>query len=257
MSLSDFPLSFSLSFPVYLSSRLLSLSFILVTGMIATSFLALQDLGVAMVTVLKNLTNLFIIGGDFFLFGKVYNRYVWCTLALMIVSAICGSFTDLAFSPRGYSWQLINCAMTASYSLSLRLLMERYASSCATGGKKTLNEMSMVFYNNMLSIPLLVPLALCRGELAGNTFDGVSKNPRFVLAASLSVLCAFAISFSSLWFLSTTSATTYSLVGSINKVPLACIAVILSRVPVTLNNGFSISIGLVASIMFVWAKQRN
>lgn len=224
--------------------------------MIATSFLALQDLGVAMVTVLKNTTNLFIICGDYVLFGKVYNRYVWCTLALMIVSASCGSFTDLAFSARGYSWQLINCAMTASYSLSLRLLMERYV-SCAQGGKKPLNEMSMVFYNNLLSIPLLVPLALSRGELAAETFDGVSHNPRFVLAASLSVLCAFAISFSSLWFLSTTSATTYSLVGSINKVPLACIALIFSRVPVTLDNGLSISIGLVASIMFVWAKQMN
>ena len=194
--------------------------------------------------------------GDYFLFGKVYNRYVWCTLALMIVSAICGSVTDLGFSARGYSWQLINCAMTASYSLSLRLLMERHA-SCARGGKKTLNEMSMVLYNNLLSIPLLVPLALSRGELADEAFHGVSDNPRFVLAASLSVLCAFAISFSSLWFLSTTSATTYSLVGSINKLPLACVAVVLSGNPVTLDNGLSISIGLVASIMFVWAKQMN
>lgn len=222
--------------------------------MIATSFLALQDLGVAMVTVLKNVTNLFTICGDYFIFGKVYNRYVWCTLALMIVSAICGSVTDLAFSARGYSWQLVNCAMTASYSLSLRLLMERYV-SCTTGGKR-LNEMSMLFYNNLLSIPLLVPLALSRGELAGGKFDGVSSNPWFVLAAGLSVLCAFAISFSSLWFLSTTSATTYSLVGSINKVPLACIAMILSRVPVTLTNGLSISVGLAASILFVWAKQK-
>jgi len=223
--------------------------------MIATSFLALQDLGVAMVTVLKNTTNLFIICGDYFLFGRVNNRYVWCTLALMIVSAMCGSVTDLAFSARGYSWQLVNCAMTAFYSLSLRLLMERYA-SCTPGGKR-LKEMSIVFYNNLLSIPLLVPLAFSRGELTGAKFDGVSNNPHFLLAASLSVLCAFAISLSSLWFLSTTSATTYSLVGSINKVPLACIAVILSQAPVKLNNGLSISIGLAASILFVWAKQKN
>ena len=40
-------------------------------GMIFTSFFALKALGVPMATVLKNLTNLFTIGGDFFLYKKV------------------------------------------------------------------------------------------------------------------------------------------------------------------------------------------
>lgn len=223
--------------------------------MIATSFLALQDLGVAMVTVLKNLTNLFIICGDYLLFDKVYNRYVWWTLVLMTVSAICGSITDLAFSLQGYSWQLLNCAMTASYSLSLRFLMERYVSKAP--GTKKLNEISMVFYSNLLSIPLLCPLALARGELSTTIFRGVANNPHFALVASLSAVLSFGISFSSLWFLSTTTATTYSLVGSLNKVPLTCIAVLLSQVPISFENGLSILIGVVASIMFVWAKKMN
>ena len=41
--------------------------------MIWTSFPALQLLGVAMVTVLKNLTNLFTITGDIAFFGKRYS----------------------------------------------------------------------------------------------------------------------------------------------------------------------------------------
>lgn len=40
-------------------------------GMIFTSFFALKNLGVPMATVLKNLTNLFTIGGDFLLYRKV------------------------------------------------------------------------------------------------------------------------------------------------------------------------------------------
>ncbi len=40
-------------------------------GMIFTSFFALKALGVPMATVLKNLTNLFTIGGDYFLYRKV------------------------------------------------------------------------------------------------------------------------------------------------------------------------------------------
>jgi len=231
------------------------MSFSPLLGMIATSFLALQDLGVAMVTVLKNLTNLFIICGDYFLFEKVYNRYVWLTLALMTVSAICGSLTDLAFSWKGYSWQLVNCATTASYSLSLRLLMERYISE--DPGTKKLNEMSMVFYNNLLSIPLLGPLALARGEFSRTIFQGLANDSRFIVAACLSAMLSFGISFCSLWFLSTTTATTFSLVGSINKVPLAFIALVLSPVPMTLGNALSITIGLLAAIMFVWTKQNK
>ena len=52
-------------------------------GMIFTSFFALKALGVPMATVLKNLTNLFTIGGDFFLYRKVRLR-----LTLLYPSAL-------------------------------------------------------------------------------------------------------------------------------------------------------------------------
>ena len=41
-------------------------------GMIWTSFFALKNLGVPMATVLKNVTNLFTIVGDYLLYGKVH-----------------------------------------------------------------------------------------------------------------------------------------------------------------------------------------
>jgi GDP-mannose transporter len=95
------------------------------TGMIWTSFFALKDLGVAMATVLKNLTNLFTIGGDWLLYGRTYGIGVWLTLALMALSAFCGAVTDLAFSASGYTWQMINCLFTAAYSLYLRGVMDK------------------------------------------------------------------------------------------------------------------------------------
>ena len=51
-----------------------------------------------MATVLKNLSNLLTVGGDYLYFGKVYGASVWLTLALMTLSAVCGAATDLAFS---------------------------------------------------------------------------------------------------------------------------------------------------------------
>lgn len=65
---------------------------------------------------------------------------------------------------------------------------------------------------------------------------------------------AFGISFASLWFLSTTTATSYSLVGSLNKIPVALIGLVAFNVPWNLENLASILVGLVAGIVFVKAK---
>ena len=50
---------------------------------------------------------------------------MWLTLALIAISAICGAVTDLSFNLTGYMWQILNCALTAGYSLSLRGAMDK------------------------------------------------------------------------------------------------------------------------------------
>lgn len=56
---------------------------------------------------------------------QTYGAGVWSTLALMGVSAVCASATDLAFNLNGYLWQLVNCLFTAGYSLYLRGVMDK------------------------------------------------------------------------------------------------------------------------------------
>jgi GDP-mannose transporter len=80
------------------------------------------------------------------------------------------------------------------------------------------------------------------------------QDPYFLLAACASALLAFFMSFASLWFLSTTTATTYSLVGSLNKIPVALIGLVAFNVPWSLQNLASVLVGLVAGIIFVKAK---
>ena len=88
-------------------------------GMLITSFFSLRYVQVAMVTILKNITNLLTAVGEMYLFKKRHSRRVWGSLLLMIVSAVCGGFTDLAFHPTGYLWQGANCLFTAAYSVTL------------------------------------------------------------------------------------------------------------------------------------------
>ena len=82
-----------------------------------------------------------------------------------------------------------------------------------------------VYYNNALSLPLLCIVAAVNGEFGRVAAEPAIYVRGFQAAACLSAFCGFIISFCSLWFLSTTTATTFSLVGSLNKVPVTSLAV--------------------------------
>lgn len=58
-------------------------------------------------------------------------------------------------------------------------------------------------------------------------------------------------------FLSTTTATTFGLVGSLNKIPLAVIGLVAFNAPWSNQNVASIGVGLIAGIVFVRAKQQR
>mmetsp|Transcript_20692 Transcript_20692/g.62363 ORF Transcript_20692/g.62363 Transcript_20692/m.62363 type:complete len:209 (-) Transcript_20692:358-984(-) len=118
-----------------------------------------------------------------------------------------------------------------------------------------MNGLSMVMYNNLLSLPLLVLVAVLNGEIFTVFKEQSLRDPRFQAAVCMSVTCGFLISFCSLWFLSSTTATTYSLVGSLNKLPLAIVGLIFFDHVWNTENIVSILVGLIAGIVFARAKQ--
>ena len=114
--------------------------------MLATGIWALQLVGVAMVTIMKNLSNLITITGDYFMFGRTYNIYVWLSLVLISASAVVGAKTDVQFTWWGYGAQLLNCVFTAAYSLCLRGIMDkvRLVSLCSCFDRDCLARMWVV-----------------------------------------------------------------------------------------------------------------
>ncbi|OIV95559.1 hypothetical protein TanjilG_02914 [Lupinus angustifolius] len=79
----------------------------------------------------------------------------------LIISAVSGGITDLSFDVVGYGWQISNCVLTACYSLTLRWVMDEAKKSTKSG---SLNEVSMVLLNNLLSLPFAIILILIFGE---------------------------------------------------------------------------------------------
>lgn len=224
-------------------------------GMIGSSFYALQHVGVAMVTVWKNVSNFVTAVCDVTIFKKSYSAPVWATLFLMLLSAIVGAYTDINFTWSGYSWQIANCAFTSAYALYLRSVMDKVAEH--TTNKQKMDEFSMVYYNNLLSIPPIVVLIFFFGEHRTLLHQPALHNPMFLAVALVGGLIGFGISFSALWFLSQTTATIYSLVGALNKIPVAVIGILVFRDPTSPQNLASILIGLGAGILFTYAKSRG
>ncbi|CAA0813192.1 GDP-mannose transporter GONST1 [Striga hermonthica] len=226
---------------------------IIFVGMLVSSMFSLKYINVAMVTVLKNVTNVMTAVGEMYLFNKHHDSRVWAALFLMIISAISGGFTDLSFHAVGYTWQFINCLLTASYSLTLRRVMDTAKQVTKSG---ELNEFSMVMLNNSLSLPLGVILLFVFNEVDYLSQTPLLRLPSFWLVMTFSGLLGLAISFTSMWFLHQTGATTYSLVGSLNKVPLSVAGILLFNVPTSLENSASIFFGLSAGVLFARAKIR-
>jgi len=220
-----------------------------------TSFYALRNLGVAMVTVLKNLTNFLVIFGDLYVFNKRYSLGVWATLLLMLASALCSAATDLAFNAAGYTWQLVNNLFTAGYSLMLRWVITRMGVITQRSGGT--DELGMVVYNNLLSIPMIFALIFITGEAGRLDQEVAIWHTGFQVAAVMSAVIGFWISVASMWFLSCTTATMFSLVGSLNKIPLAMLGMVLFKAPTSTNNVISVMIGLAAGVVFAHAKSQS
>ena len=114
----------------------------------------------------------------------------------------------------------------------------------------------MVYYNNALSVPPLILLTLVTGELPGLLSRPYPfwSSPAFYVVVLMGALVGFGVSFASIWCMSRTSATLYSLTGSMNKVVVAVVGVWLFQERATPVNLVSIALGLAAGILFVFAK---
>lgn len=224
---------------------------IIFIGMLVSGMYSLKYINIAMVTILKNMTNILTAIGEFYMFQKRQNQKVWTAMFLMIISAISGGITDLSFNTTGYAWQIGNCILTASYSLTLRRVMDKAKQHTKSG---SLNEFSMVLLNNMLSLPFAIVLILMFDEWNYLVNVEVIQLPMFWVMATASGLLGLAISFTSMWFLSQTGPTTYSLVGSLNKIPISITGLVLFNVPLSVPSFFSILFGLFAGVFFAQAK---
>ncbi|KAA0161555.1 hypothetical protein FNF28_05012 [Cafeteria roenbergensis] len=213
------------------------------TLMLYTSFESLKRLHVPSVTIFKNVTNIVIAAGAWWWFGEKVNLYVGLSLGMVVLGALLAGATDLSFDLEGYTWMAINCVSTAAYVLYMRGTV-----------KAPLSAWDKAFLNNAISVPLSLLLATGIGEIPDGITSPELTAPAFIAALALSGCVGFALNLTSLWCVSETSATTYSMVGALNKIPLAVLGTLLFGAPMDARSGTMVAFGLAAGMVYAYAK---
>uniref|UniRef100_A0A7S2SW66 Sugar phosphate transporter domain-containing protein n=1 Tax=Rhizochromulina marina TaxID=1034831 RepID=A0A7S2SW66_9STRA len=213
--------------------------------MLMTSFRSFKFLNVPIITVFKNLTNILIVAGDWYWHGQRITLGIIAAFGVMVVGAVFAAKNDVLFSFEGYCWMLGNCLSTASYVLYMK-----------TATKSVdISKFGMVFYNNLLSVPLLLPLAFGLGEVdtaLANLDIITSLNFLFVNIVAGSM--GFFLNLASLWCVSATSATTYALVGSVNKIPVALLGAFLFDAAISSQGAIYIGVSMCGGFIYSYVK---
>ena len=213
-------------------------------GMLCSGFLALTYVSVPMVTVTKNCANLITVFGDAFIFKEYTPPLTVISVLLMTLAAIMASFNDLEFNAMGYIWLVVNCLCTSSYVLYMRF--------ASTNIKLT--KWGMIYYNNLLSACILLPVCFLNGELPGAFSNSAVMNWDYFFINFVAAFLGFYLNFASLWCVGSTSATTYAIVGSLNKVPITVLGFLLFDAKMTDNGIIFLTLATLAGFLYAYSK---
>ena len=117
--------------------------------------IALKYLNVPMFSSFRRFTTIIVMFGEYRLYGRVPPADQRNAVLVMTGGAAIAGFTDLTFSLPGYCWVLTCAVSTALYLLFISKL----------GRESGLNDLGLLFYNNLLALPFMGASLLLSGEL--------------------------------------------------------------------------------------------
>mmetsp|Transcript_37864 Transcript_37864/g.113174 ORF Transcript_37864/g.113174 Transcript_37864/m.113174 type:complete len:232 (+) Transcript_37864:375-1070(+) len=213
-------------------------------GMLFTGMASLQHNSVPMVTVFKNITNIVISIGDLFFFGSRVEILVIVAFGIMLGGAVSAAWNDVHVTSQGVFWMCMNCFCTAGYVLYMKF---------ATKNVK-LSKFGMVFYNNILCMIFLLPVTIINGEMV--TFINTDKihTMDYFLKNTFAGFVGFFLNFASLNCVSHTGPTTYAILGSLNKIPIAVLGYFIFDSTITPDTWFFIGVSMCGGFLYSYAK---
>ncbi|KAI8083070.1 uncharacterized protein BX664DRAFT_339760 [Halteromyces radiatus] len=226
-------------------------------AMIYTGSKSLQYLRIPIYTIFKNLTIILIAYGEVLWFGGVVTEQMLLSFGLMVLSSVIAGWADITDTLSeivtldstfiGYFWMATNCISSAAFVLYMRKRIKL----------TSFKDFDTMYYNNVLSIPILIIPSLIfedwSSENLSRTFPPEIRS-QMIYAMIFSGASAFVMSYASAWCVRTTSSTTYSMVGALNKLPIAASGILFFGDPATFANVTAIIVGFIAGLVYSYAK---
>ena len=146
----------------------------------------------------------------------------------------------------GYFWMLANCVSSALFVLVMRMRIKL----------TNFKDFDTMFYNNVVALPILLGASFILEDWSP---ENVATNftRESVIAMIVSGMFSVGISYCSGWCVRVTSSTTYSMVGALNKLPIALAGMVFFDAPKNFLSLMSILIGFLAGIAYTSAKQKK
>ncbi|KAF6057964.1 UDP-galactose transporter family protein [Candida parapsilosis] len=220
---------------------------------------ALQYLSIPVYTIFKNLTIILIAYGEVIWFGGKVTTMALSSFLLMVFSSVIAYYGDKGEVKTvddqfalylGYFWMFTNCFASAAFVLIMRKRIKL----------TNFKDFDTMYYNNLLSIPILLVFTFL---FENWTPENLEKNfpadnrVATIVAMVLSGASSVGISYCSAWCVRVTSSTTYSMVGALNKLPIALSGLIFFNAAVNFWSVSSIFVGFVAGLVYAVAKQKQ
>lgn len=241
---------------------------LLLIGMIYTSTWALKYLSIPVYTIFKNLTIILIAYGEVLWFGGSVTPMALFSFGLMVFSSLIAAWADIQHAlasmghaseaateavstlHAGYLWMMFNCFCSATFVLAMRKRIKL----------TNFKDFDTMYYNNLLTIPILLIASIVVEDWSPaniqKNFPADQRNA-VVFMMVLSGLSSVFISYTSAWAVRVTTSTTYSMVGALNKLPIALSGLIFFDAPVTFGSVSAIFVGFVSGIVYALAKVRQ
>lgn len=137
-----------------------------------SGIVALRYLNIPMFSTLRKFTVLFVLLGEVMVLNKPAKPTIWLSVSVMLTGGLLAGATDLTMSIPGYLCVGICCLTTALY---LVLIVRITAQT-------RLDTFGLLFYNNVLSLPLMVAfLTFFTNEVQLASSHPSVSNPTFIL----------------------------------------------------------------------------
>jgi len=119
-----------------------------------------------------------------------------------------------------------------------------------------LSKFGMVFYNNVLCVMFLLPVTLLNGEMKRFFETSAIHTGNYLLKNTFAGFVGFFLNFASLNCVSHTGPTTYAIIGSLNKVPIAMFGYVLFDNIISPQTWFFIGVSMCGGFLYSYAKIR-